>query len=329
MKKILFLLVVLSAMSVNTLADGLTATLQQGDNMQVFYGTDAFKLAYEAAESDDAIIILSLGTFNSVLSIEKSMTIVGCGAFSSSKTIISGTMKIMADNVKIEGIYFSSSISLGAISNCHIKRCYLNTTLNASDTHINTFIDQSVVMSDYAVGTGVNYTIQNSTIESFYTMNTEDNKANITNCVIYKFIGFGSSGYVNSDVKQPYAIYISNILGHSRTGGSNYNYTCSILSEYYYNYFAGNYGTFTPSFPDGCKHDGNESGQKYSGGYPASEFSSKTYGTGIDGTVKGTYGGSGFKKESSIPKITSKTIPAYADEQGKINVTISATTGPN
>ena len=326
MKKILFLLVVLSAMSVNTLADGLTATLQQGDNMQVFYGTDAFKQAYEAAESDDAIIILSLGTFNSVLSIEKSMTVVGCGAFSSSKTIISGTMKIMADNVKIEGLYFSSSISVGAISNCHIKRCYLNTTLNASDTHINTFIDQSVVKSDYAVGTGVNYTIKNSTLESFYTMNTEDNKANITNCVIYYW-----AKYDDSTRKQPHAIYVSNILGGYRKS-YDYNFTCSTLSEYYYNYFLQTYCcSFIPSFPDGCKYDGNEYGTSFSSTYfPA--LNSNNYGklgVGIDGTEKGIYGGSGFKKESSIPKIISKTIPTNADEQGKINVTISATTGPN
>ena len=37
------MLVVLFSMSANVLADGLTATLQQGDVMTPFYGENAFK----------------------------------------------------------------------------------------------------------------------------------------------------------------------------------------------------------------------------------------------------------------------------------------------
>ena len=58
MKKIILSLVALFSMSANSFADGLTATLQQGDNMQAFYGVDAFKQAYEAA-NDGAVITLS------------------------------------------------------------------------------------------------------------------------------------------------------------------------------------------------------------------------------------------------------------------------------
>lgn len=74
MKKILFLFVALVSMSASMHADGLTATLQQGDKMTAFYGVDAFKQAYEAA-NDGAVITLSSGKFNDVATIEKSITI--------------------------------------------------------------------------------------------------------------------------------------------------------------------------------------------------------------------------------------------------------------
>ena len=80
MKKIIVLYVLLFVSSI-MLADNLTATLQQGDEMKAFYGADAFKQAYEAAESSGAIITLSAGSFNEVESIEKSMTIIGYNAF--------------------------------------------------------------------------------------------------------------------------------------------------------------------------------------------------------------------------------------------------------
>lgn len=314
---------VLAIMSTITYADGLTATLQQGENMQAFYGDSAFVKAYEAAQDGD-VITLSIGdSFVGTDSITKSVTIVGAGGCTdkSDQRTNLGNLRIYANNVKIEGIY-ATNVTLGGISDCHIKRCFFS-WMGASGTHVNTLIEQSVVKSDYAIGTGVNYTIKNSTIESFYTMNTEFNKANIENCVIWNWARYG-----NSTIKQPYAIYVNNILGGYKQS-NDFNYTCSPQSEYYYNYFLQMYCcSFIPSFPDGCQYDGNEYGKSYLGSlFPAPFYSS--YGVGIDGTVKGTYGGSGFERESCIPKITDKTIPAYADEQGKINVTISATTGPN
>ena len=44
------MLVVLFTMSANIFADGLTATLQQGDTMTPYYGVNAFQEAYAAAQ---------------------------------------------------------------------------------------------------------------------------------------------------------------------------------------------------------------------------------------------------------------------------------------
>ena len=68
-------------MSILLYADGLTATLQQGEKMTPFYGVDAFYQAYQAADSG-AVITLSAGTFTRVDTIKKSLTIIGSGAMS-------------------------------------------------------------------------------------------------------------------------------------------------------------------------------------------------------------------------------------------------------
>ena len=331
MKKLVLMFVALFSMSASVFADGLTATLQQGDNMQAFFGQDAFKQAYEAAQSSGAIITLSSGIFNPVESIEKSMTIIGYSGFESSKTNIAN-MKILADNVKIEGIYFSGNVELGKISNCYIKRCYLNSRLTSTETHINTFIDQCVVKYDYAIGTSVNYVIKNSTLCGFYTNNT--NKAQIINCVIWVWCsGSGYSG--DSNVKQPYATYMNNVLGGYNSG--DISYTCNVASEFYYNYFAKTYGgtdAYKISYPQDCVNQGNYSASSeyffyYNSDYRFPAVENWNDKKGMDGTVVGIKGGSGFASSPDIPRITSSSIDNCTDSQGKINVKISAKIGSN
>ena len=80
MKKTILLLVAIALTSAKMMAEGLTATLQQGETMTAFYGVNAFVDAYNAAE-DGAVITLSEGKFNDVSSIEKSITVIGNMAF--------------------------------------------------------------------------------------------------------------------------------------------------------------------------------------------------------------------------------------------------------
>lgn len=329
MKKKILVILSLIMMSANMLADDLTATLQQGTKMKAYFGVDAFKKAYKAAK-DGAVITLSAGTFNPVESIEKSITIIGTSAFNSSSynTSINST-KIKADNVKMEGLYFSGDVELGNISNCHIKRCYLDSRLTSTETHTNTFVDQCVVYSDRAIGTGVNYVIKNSTLHAFYEMNTVDNKAQITNCVIWRYFSSSSS---DSGIKQPYAIYMNNVLGVYAWNNNN-THSVNEGSEFYYNYFANsctlNYN-YSISFPTGCINQGNSTSYNvyYSESSPATGRDWNGH-NGMDGTVVGINGGSGFKGIPSIPRITSSTIDNHTDSKGKINVNISAAVGSN
>lgn len=347
MKKTLLILVALVMMSVNVFADGLTATLQQGDKMTPFYGVDAFKNAYAAADSD-AVITLSAGTFNIVNSIEKPMKIVGnfgLDASSVERTILS-SLAINANKVTIDGIYFSGNVTLGNISDCKISHSWVEGTLKYASTeswHTNTIVDQCVVRTETAIKQGKNYTIKNSTINKFLELNTSANVAFISNCVIWSFyynhtgLSYNGGNRIINTNATPYAIYKNNLLcvdisSFSYSSYSNYiTYVLSSPNEFYSNYFAVNpyiswaggaakFYSGCISFAQGCINSSNIVKQgTFTPQYPANRLN---LGNGIDGTVLGTYGGTGFCLYPNIPRITSSTIDSSTDNDGKLNVTI-------
>lgn len=314
-----YLILLLLAGSVCMYADGLTATLQHGDEMTFYLGTSGLQAAYDAA-SDGDIITLSSGQFIAVSSIEKSVRIVGAyglDATDSYGTFIYGETTIVANNVTLEGMYFQSAVTLGEISNCTIKRCYLSNNFNQSGTHTNTLVDECVIQFDYAIATGNNYSIKNSTINQFSAYNTAANVANITNCYIH---------YVNTSIC---AVYKNNIL---RTNSGNYSGTTPITfsapSEFYNNYFyRTNYNSYSGvheiSFATGCVNIGNTSSQRISTSehlYPdTTSYNIK----GGDGTPIGMKGGEGFNPYPGIPRVVSATIDAQSDDKGKLNATIN------
>lgn len=328
MKKSLSLLCSL-CISVLVFADGLTATLQQGDEMTPFYGVDAFNEAYQAADSG-AVITLSVGNFNSPATIEKSLTIIGASAMQHDdqyNTNLYSIITIAADNVTIEGVKFSSNVCLGNIKNCHIKRSYLTylQSLNDSSFHTNTIVEQSYVNREEAIKTGINYCIRNSYIGVFYTDNKVNNIAYITNCYINNF--FGGSGLV------PYAIYKKNILYHGYSGTTLYNdrvFYVSSPSEFYDNvifYYSYNYSSsktytfklksssgtiFLNNFEVASTHTTTASGIPRPTTYLAS-----------DSTYIGPAGGMGVSDYPAIPRIVSKSIDSNTDTEGNLNISIT------
>lgn len=348
MKRTFLILVTLVMMSANVFADGLTATLQQGDKMTPFYGVDAFKNAYAAADSG-AVITLSAGTFNIVNSIEKPMKIVGnfgLDSISVERTILS-SLSIATNKVTIDGIYFSGSVTLGNICDCKISHSWIAGTLQYASTeswHTNTVVDQCVIQTETAIKQGKNYTIKNSTINKFSELNTSSNVAYISNCVIWNFYynhgyaWYGEDKITISDNATPYAIYKNNILIVDITSFTYYgyktygSYLLNSPNEFYNNYFAvtcyNSYGSGASpqffsdciSFAAGCINESNSiQEKKLSTKYPANDLS---LGNGQDGTPLGITGGSGFSLYPNIPRITSSTIDSNTDNDGKLNVTI-------
>lgn len=358
MKRIVLWVVSLVLVSANVFADGLTATLQQGERMTPFYGVDAFKQAYAAADSG-AVITLSAGTFKNVETIAKSIKVIGNYAFdaSSKETTILASAIITANKVTIDGIYFSGNLTLGNIEDCKIVHSWIENTLAYSSTsawHTNTIVDQCVIKTETAIKQGRNYTIKNSTINKFGAYNTSANIAYITNCVIYDFVYNHSLPDLNAAGSAiapsiPVAIYKNNVLGidvscyyHYRSPSTSiyyyyYNVYFSSPSEFYYNIYAmtyykkmadnSDYYTYDGSnvyYTSGCQHAGNT--KKHRGyvvigtKYPAVM---NDPGYGQDGTLRGPQGGTGFSSYPSIPRVTSKTIDSNTDADGKLNVKIT------
>ena len=343
-------------LSISVFADGLTATLQQGEKMTPFYGVDAFKQAYAAADSG-AVITLSAGTFNNVDTIAKSIKIIGNYAFDASSpenTILTRAI-IAANKVTIDGIYFSGSVILGNIEDCKIVHSWIENTLAYSSTsawHTNTIVDQCVIKTETAIKQGRNYTIKNSTINKFGANNTSANIAYITNCVIYDFV-YNHTDPSNSDAgigispSIPVAIYKNNVLGIDVTS-YRINYSSSIKyyyynvyfsspSEFYYNIYAMTYYNMYTTVSNSHTYDGSNvyyrSGCQNAGNTKktrSSVVSGTQYpavltnpGYGQDGTLRGPQGGTGFSSYPIIPRVTSKTIDSNTDADGKLNVKIT------
>ena len=349
MKKLVLMLVTLVSMSTSVFADGLTATLQQGDVMTPFYGVNAFQEAYATAQNG-AVITLSSGKFNDVETISKQITVIGAYAFdaNSSETTILGSTTVANHNVKIEGVYFSGTVTLGtpslsSITNCTLKRCWIETSLTGAYKHENTLIDQCVLKMENAMSTSNNYCIKNSTIGYFANSNSTTNLAYITNCVVwnwarYDYYASSSNKYALSEsYKRPYAVYKNNYLGIYKEENSSKTLSLTSPSEFYNNMFCQIFmtqqyqdsdpysflNTVSISYSSGCVNENNVIGdQKFNKfvEYPAHPIDSPL---GSDGTAVGPYGGTGFSEYPSIPRITSKTIDSNSNAEGKINVKIT------
>jgi hypothetical protein len=345
MKKLVLMFVALFTMSASVFADGLTATLQQGDVMTPFYGVNAFQEAYAAAQ-DGAVITLSSGKFNDVSTVSKQITVIGAFAFdaTSTETTFLGSITVATHNVKFEGIYFTGTVTLGTsslsnITNCTLKRCWVETSLTGSYKHDNTLVDQCVIKKENAMSKSSNYCIKNSTIGYFAGMNTTTNLAYITNCVVWEFVHYYyNKGYIQNTTYQcPYAFYKNNYLGIYKTETSSQTISFTSPSEFYNNMFCQTYmrqdyqdsepysylNSITLNFASGCVNDGNIKGdQKFKNffEYPAHPVDAPI---GSDGTAVGPYGGTGFSEYPAIPRIISKTIDSNSDAEGKINVKIT------
>lgn len=114
------------------------ATLKHNDSIRVYYGTDAFVQAYNAAAHGD-VITLSDGTFKAPSRVRKGITLRGNGAWDDTSRNAMGTYFIDDFNVtnlgdslqfSAEGIYFQRfytfTDNINQSYNIKFTRCYIN-----------------------------------------------------------------------------------------------------------------------------------------------------------------------------------------------------------
>ena len=160
MSAALFVLLLVVVGMKNALAQNLVATLQHGSDISMYYGTNAFVQAHEAAQTGD-IITLSSGTFNPT-TITKAITLRGAGCCMDTitgiyPTFFSSTLEAdVSDEVNsltIEGI--SSSFWFYYLENPKFIKC----NFRSFDYGIGTclmqnaqFINCMVCLTNYAFG---------------------------------------------------------------------------------------------------------------------------------------------------------------------------------
>ena len=227
----LFVLLLSVAGTKNTFAQTQLATLQHGDDLSVFYGTNAFVEAHRAAVGGD-IITLSGGTFTSCY-ITKGITLRGAGCefdtvANTAPTIFSSDISLSVDDtvnfLNVEGIRFNCDVDFRVLNNPTFTRCYMkyweyrNSTASCRNAQFfncfvkyfsnhyctSTMLINSVVKSFVSDGSCVLY---NSIIHSAYNLydfsafssiihyvgNSDHSNSTFINC-----IGIGSNPFRNA-----------------------------------------------------------------------------------------------------------------------------------
>lgn len=313
----------------------LTATLQSGDQVTAFYGDSAFVKAYDAAVSGD-IITLSVGQFKST-EINKSISVIGSYAFSedANTSTIFSSITVMADNVTLEGIRFSSSLTVKAADQLTLTRCYiykLDEVANGDDMyHNNTILTDCFVKGYSAMEYSQNTVLRNCVIEHFDNTNSVNYPALIENCTIsmLKRYSYSNSPYYFNSV--PYAIYRGCYLGlYANTFSAIPSLTfyapselhdCVFHCRYYYSPSSSslkwsiNTGSIVNenSVITSVYNETESTGGSYRTSFSPYTFNSISYGP-VD-----------HKAYPAIPTITSSEIDTETDADGNLHVKISAT----
>lgn len=328
MKK-LFLLVVVAIMGTTSLfAQGsLLATLSHNGNVSVFYGTEALRKAYAAADHGD-VITLSSGSFIST-NITKAVSIrgAGCGidsTITTEPTIITGDFDIniadtVANHLTLEGIYSNSSIHyVGTLKNAMFLKCRFK-NISYGNLKTDFLKDASFIHCRIADGLTLNHNSSASCINSAINEpNSLGDTSNFEfiNCVV-RMISSGkharSSSFKNSII--------------------NYNSQLSSNDSYYNNIGLGSPSIFSNATNSTNKfvsdistvfktYKGESFSKLDSERFELTEEAQTKY-LGSDGTQVGIYGGSlPYDPIPTNPQITKCKVAAKSTADGKLSVDI-------
>lgn len=314
--------------------DIVSATLQAGDNTQVFYGQNALGLALEAAPNTGGVITLSSGAFAGA-TIKKSVSIYGVGWEADAETNVqptiinghiafnkSGEVPVVRD-VNIEGLYIMGSLAIQYVEGLNITKCYV-TQLRAED-YISNFISERVTLTQcYVKGLFKEYGNQSM-----------PNYLLFKNCYIDASNGYwnwnGTTVFdhciITNRLQSVLAKFTNNIiLGGNLIFGNSIaenNILISYSSLPIYVTASGNWFnvSLTTLFEDA--EDANYTSLR--------TFKLKTpelY-TGTDGTEAGIRGGDfPWAKIPGIPRIISSKIDGKTSPEGKLSVSLKAVAMP-
>ena len=236
MSAALFVLLLVVAGTKNALAQTQVVTLQHGEDISVFYGTNAFVEAHTAAADGD-IVTLSSGSYNTPTQITKAITIRGAGVVADTvagtdRTIFaqSVTFNVLNDSIAVnmEGILFTSAMLYKHLHNPKFTRCSFNSISRIGNTIGPTmlfnalFVNCMVNTFDYTGASGT--MLVNSVVwKNVGLSSTSDSnpRAVILYNSIFRAGSSNSSGFMIAGV----SAFNSIIIGHSTTTTTYQNYS--------------------------------------------------------------------------------------------------------
>ncbi len=324
MKKLFLVLTVLLCCA-TSYAQQHVATLAHNGNVSIFYGVDAFKDAYNAAVSGD-VICLSVGYFNRVEEIKKSITLRGSGCRGGQSTVIGNDIYVRIPSnetstpLKIEGIKFTGRLYIDCVmQNPLFANCYLN----ALDFH-NVFNGTvSNCFMNYLDGNNQS-TIWNANFVNCVVSEIGDERnMNFVNCLLAYCSRCNGSVFTNCIMRRN---YYDEQLDYTATANN-----CVYIGDRndYFNNCVGSNNTIVSSadsiFVNNVIRDSWYFNVADTVSFELTPAAQTQY-LGTDGTQVGIYGGMNpYTGLFSYPVINRMQVANKSTDDGQLNVEVEVT----
>lgn len=317
MKKFFVYLMAVVAMAVCSVSafaqNTLVATLTHGDEISMFYGTNALQQACSAATHGD-VINLSGGKFQST-KITKAVAVRGTGIHDANPTCIVNDFDVeipanVTEKLSFEGCRITSTITIkGTLSNAYflknyLKYIYVYTSDNAKMDN-GMFVNCDIYeMSLYGQSTAQ---IINSYIQRF---GNYGKLASFVNCVV------NCSGCASACNKSQFVnCILYNVDRYATFPATTTAMNCVDVSGYQ-NAFD------NMSLKENCSYAGKDIFQESNVWNDLTDEAKAKY-LGIDGTPVGKFGGMiPYNMTPSYPQITKMNVVAKTTADGKLSVEI-------
>lgn len=315
MKKFFVYLMAVVAMAVCSVSafaqNTLVATLTHGDEISMFYGTNALQQACSAATHGD-VINLSGGSFQST-KITKAVAVRGTGIHDANPTYIVNDFDVeipanVTEKLSFEGCRITNTITIkGTLSNAYFLKNSLSAVyVFSSNGNMDNgmFVNCDVYrMSLYGQSTAQ---IINSYVEQF---SNSGKLASFVNCVI------NTNGYAHLYK----CCQFVNCIMYGMSGGC-FPSTCSAMNCVDVSGYKNALNNI--SLKENCSYAGMDIFQGSNVWKDLTDEAKAKY-LGIDGTPVGKFGGMiPYDMTPSYPQITKMNVAAKTTADGKLSVEI-------
>lgn len=315
MKKFFVYLMAVVAMAVCSVSafaqNTLVATLTHGDEVSMFYGTNALQQACSAATHGD-VINLSGGKFQST-KITKAVAVRGTGIHDANPTYIVNAFDVeipanVTEKLSFEGCRITSTMTIkGTLSNAYfLKNSLAGVSVFSSNGKMDNgmFVNCDVYgMSLYGQSTAQ---IINSYVEQF---SNSGKLASFVNCVI------NTNGYAHLYK----CCQFVNCIMYGMSGGC-FPSTCSAMNCVDVSGYKNALNNI--SLKENCSYAGMDIFQESNVWKDLTDEAKAKY-LGIDGTPVGKFGGMiPYNMTPSYPQITKMNVAAKTTADGKLSVEI-------